>query len=80
MMAKPEKVTISIDVKLPGKEEFRHLTITADMVSVAGKVAIDIQQRGDSEEADRFSANWLRDALVLVQRKSDSDKVPNDLH
>lgn len=80
MMAKPEKVTISIDVKLPGRQEFRHLCIEVDMVSVQGKAAINIVQNGDSPEANRFSENWLRDALVLVNKKSEEDKVPNDLH
>lgn len=79
-MAQPEKVTISIDVKLPERDEFRHLSITVDMASVPGKVAIDITQKGDSPEANRFSENWLRDALVLVQKKLESDKVPNELH
>lgn len=79
-MARPEKVKISIDVKLPGKDEFRHLCITVDLASVPGKAAIDITQNGDSPEANRFSENWLRDALVLVQKKLESDKVPNELH
>lgn len=79
-MAKPEKVTISIAVKLPGQDEFNHLKVTVDLVSVEGKAAIDIQQTGDSPEADKFSVNWLRDALTLIQKKADSDKVPNELH
>lgn len=80
MMAKPEKVTISIDVKLPGKAEFRHLSITVDMVSVAGKAAIDIEQHGDGPEADKFSVSWLKDALMLFERKERTDKVPKELH
>ena len=80
MMAKPEKVTISIDVKLPGKAEFRHLSITVDMVSVPGNAAVDIEQHGDGPDADKFSASWLRDALMLFERKKPADKVPHDLH
>lgn len=79
-MAKPEQVTISIDVKLPGKAEFRHLSITVDMVAVEGKAAIDIEQFGDSPEADKFSVSWLKDALMLFERRQAADKVPDKLN
>lgn len=79
-MAKAEKVTISIDVKLPGQDEFRHAKITVDMVSVAGRAAVEIEQNGDSPEANAFTINWLNAVLQTFQHKKDTDKVPEKPH
>ena len=74
---RPEKVTISIDVKMPGRAEFRHCEISVDLSS-GRAAAVNIQQRGEGEAADNFTKNWLQDALVLHQRKSDANLVPDD--
>ena len=74
---RPEKVTISVDVKMPGRAEFRHCEISVDFTS--GKhAAVNIQQHGDGETADSFTQNWLKDALMLHQRKSEANLVPDD--
>lgn len=79
-MARPEKVTISIDVKLPGQDEFRHAQITVDMVSVEGHAAVEIEQNGDGPEANNFTINWLNAVLQTFQNKKDTDKVPAKPH
>lgn len=79
-MARPEKVTISIDVKLPGQDEFRHAKITVDMASVEGHAAVEIEQNGDSQAANNFTINWLNAVLQTFQNKKDTDKVPDKPH
>lgn len=62
---------------MPGRAEFRHCEISVDLTGQK-HAQVNIQQRGDGDAADNFTQNWLKDALVIHQRKSEENRLPDD--